>query len=321
MEINFEPFRAIVRCLTPLVHGNRSYWTDAVCRWAADPPHHGDRGILPVPLPVKLTDDERIALLAAIYDACVTEAARIDPWRDPRDLPDLPDDPRDAISGEYQLAIRYAILVRDRVPMLRLHWHTHEAAIEMFIADAERDLAKHGERAAQVGMGGADAGFIERLLAGPNDVELTPRELAMLEAHLKQPVSLAQMQREAKAGTKETATARNKLKLIRDFNRRLQRSLVNTSDATTEAGLAVSGNAAAVAQMESVSVDAKPKRRGWRKANYATVQREAQLAADWEQAREAGVYKPTFAKEHGMTTAKLDALLDRVAKRKSRSDK
>ncbi len=65
--------------------------------------------------------------------------------------------------------------------------------------------------------------FIGRLLAGPDDAELSPRELALLEAYLKQPVSLAQMQLEATAeGTSELARRRNKLKLIRDFNRNLQ---------------------------------------------------------------------------------------------------
>lgn len=42
--------------------------------------------------------------------------------------------------------------------------------------------------------------FIERLLAGPADAELTPRDMALLEAHLKQPISLSAIQRE-KAGT------------------------------------------------------------------------------------------------------------------------
>jgi hypothetical protein len=62
------------------------------------------------------------------------------------------------------------------------------------------------------------------------------------------------------------------------------------------------------------------RRRGRRKADYETAQREAQLAADWERAREAGVYKGDFAKERGTTIAKLDALLDRVAKRKRTSE-
>lgn|GEM_PF-6520858 len=65
---------------------------------------------------------------------------------------------------------------------------------------------------------------------------------------------------------------------------------------------------------------ATPKRRGRKKADYETVQKEAALAASWERAREAGVYKGDFARERGTTVAKLDALLDRVAQRKKRSD-
>jgi hypothetical protein len=65
--------------------------------------------------------------------------------------------------------------------------------------------------------------LIERLLAGPDDVELSPRDLALLEAHLRQPVSFATIQQEKKAtGHSPTEAARNKLKLIRDFNQRLQ---------------------------------------------------------------------------------------------------
>ena len=63
-----------------------------------------------------------------------------------------------------------------------------------------------------------------------------------------------------------------------------------------------------------------PKRRGRRIADYATVQREAALAADWERARDAGTYKADFAKQNGLTVKQLDALLDRVAKRKRISE-
>lgn len=142
MENDFEPFRAIVRRLTPLVNGQREWWREAVRRWANDPPLYGDDEVLPVPLPVRLTRDERIALLAAVFDACVADAATIDPWRDPRDLPELPAAPGgDPIPREYQHAIRYEILVRDRVPNLRDQWDTHEAAIEMLIADIEREVS------------------------------------------------------------------------------------------------------------------------------------------------------------------------------------
>jgi hypothetical protein len=66
--------------------------------------------------------------------------------------------------------------------------------------------------------------------------------------------------------------------------------------------------------------DAKPKRRGRKKADYETVQKEAALAADWNRAREGGAYKGDFAKDHGLTVPKLDALLDRVAKRNRRPE-
>lgn len=65
---------------------------------------------------------------------------------------------------------------------------------------------------------------------------------------------------------------------------------------------------------------ATPKRRGRKKADYETVQKEAELAADWERARDAGIYKPDFAKDKNMTVRQLDALLDRVAKRKRPSE-
>lgn len=60
---------------------------------------------------------------------------------------------------------------------------------------------------------------------------------------------------------------------------------------------------------------AKPKRPGRKKADYETVQKEAKIVAQWERARDAGAYKPVFAKDHGMTMKQLKQLLDRVAKR------
>jgi len=68
------------------------------------------------------------------------------------------------------------------------------------------------------------------------------------------------------------------------------------------------------------SVPPKPKRRGRKKPSDETVQREAQLKDEWERARDSGEYKGTFAKEKGMSLKKFDALLDRVAVRKSRSE-
>ena len=65
--------------------------------------------------------------------------------------------------------------------------------------------------------------FISRLLAGPANVKLSLEDLALLEAYLRQPVSFATIQQEKKAtGHSPTEAARNKQKLIRDFNRGLQ---------------------------------------------------------------------------------------------------
>jgi hypothetical protein len=66
---------------------------------------------------------------------------------------------------------------------------------------------------------------------------------------------------------------------------------------------------------------ARPSRRGRKKADDETVEREAQLAAEWERARDSGVgYKPAFARDKGMALDDFEVLLNRVAKRKSRSD-
>ncbi|MEN0109288.1 MAG: hypothetical protein AAF805_01065 [Planctomycetota bacterium] len=68
----------------------------------------------------------------------------------------------------------------------------------------------------------ADDDFVARLLAGPDDAELSPRDLARLEAHLSQPVSMSVIQREQQAtGESATQSRRNKLQFIRDFNRNL----------------------------------------------------------------------------------------------------
>jgi hypothetical protein len=77
---------------------------------------------------------------------------------------------------------------------------------------------------------------------------------------------------------------------------------------------------AAAYRRGDVSVTTKAKRPGRKKADYETVQREAQLAADWKRAYEAGTYKADFAKDNGMTVKKLDALLDRVAWRQRNSE-
>lgn len=63
------------------------------------------------------------------------------------------------------------------------------------------------------------------------------------------------------------------------------------------------------------------KRRGRKQADYETVQREAEIATNWEQARDCGVSKADFARENGLTVKELDKLIERVAKRKKRSGK
>jgi hypothetical protein len=91
----------------------------------------------------------------------------------------------------------------------------------------------------------ADAGgFIERLLAGPEKVELSPHALALLEAHLRQPVSFAVIQQEKKAaGHSPTEAARNKLKLIRDFNLGLQQPKTPPADVPLDQSTMAAGQA------------------------------------------------------------------------------
>ena len=62
------------------------------------------------------------------------------------------------------------------------------------------------------------------------------------------------------------------------------------------------------------------RRRGRTLADDATVQREAEIAAKWARARDTKVYKGVFARDYGMSVKQLDALLDRVRKRKRRSE-
>lgn len=61
--------------------------------------------------------------------------------------------------------------------------------------------------------------------------------------------------------------------------------------------------------------DTGTKRRGRRKADYETVQREAEIADRWKKARECGVCKVDFAHDEGTTLKKLQQLLDRDRKR------
>jgi hypothetical protein len=115
------------------------WWRNAVLRWAADPPHYFDddgrgSGVLPIPFPnnATLTADDRIALLAAIYDTCVAGGVRIDPWAIFL-LPAGAD-----LSKQGQTAW-WAL--KSRVPTLREHWSSHQAMIEVFLVEVERKLA------------------------------------------------------------------------------------------------------------------------------------------------------------------------------------
>lgn len=63
------------------------------------------------------------------------------------------------------------------------------------------------------------------------------------------------------------------------------------------------------------------KHRGRPKADYETIQRETKLVATWQRARDSGDYKADFAKDKGMNLKVFNRLLNRVARRKSRSDK
>lgn len=64
----------------------------------------------------------------------------------------------------------------------------------------------------------------------------------------------------------------------------------------------------------------KTKRRGPKGASPETIQREAKLIEDWQQAREAGVCKAEFANDNGMTLKDFGNLIARVKRRKSRSN-
>ncbi|MGQ9635941.1 MAG: hypothetical protein ACUVXB_17090, partial [Bryobacteraceae bacterium] len=61
---------------------------------------------------------------------------------------------------------------------------------------------------------------------------------------------------------------------------------------------------------------ARSRAKGRPKADYATVQREQDIAARWERAKAAGVTLKDFAKDQRRPLRDLKALLDRVRKRK-----
>jgi hypothetical protein len=118
-----------------------------------------------------------------------------------------------------------------------------------------------------------------------------------------------------KAAAMERLIARVQLRAGMD-----KANVINMLLADFVAALTVGNESQAVPKPAGDSeTELKPNKRGRPKADYETVQREAQVAADWGRARDSGVYKPDFAKQIGMTTVKLDALLDRVAARNRRS--
>lgn len=74
---------------------------------------------------------------------------------------------------------------------------------------------------------------------------------------------------------------------------------------------------------ESKGVEHQRTRRqpGRPKADYETEQRELAIYESWQKARDANVLKMKFASQNNMDTAEVDRILDRVHKRKKRSDK
>ncbi|GAA4435827.1 hypothetical protein [Bremerella cremea] len=63
-----------------------------------------------------------------------------------------------------------------------------------------------------------------------------------------------------------------------------------------------------------------PKRRGRKKADYATQEKENRIFDAWKRARDSGASKAQFASDQGMPEAELNRLIERVSKRKSRSE-
>lgn len=68
---------------------------------------------------------------------------------------------------------------------------------------------------------------------------------------------------------------------------------------------------------ESGTEATKPRRRGRKKAGHQAVQQEAQVAAEWEQARNERTSKADFAKDREYSLKEFNRLLDRVRKRKA----
>jgi len=65
----------------------------------------------------------------------------------------------------------------------------------------------------------------------------------------------------------------------------------------------------------------KSKRRGRRKADDETVEREAEITEAWAKAKRSGVYKPDFARDKKISLKDFNNLLARVSRRNSRANK
>jgi hypothetical protein len=101
-------------------------------------------------------------------------------------------------------------------------------------------------------MGDADR-IIERLLAGPEGVELSPSDMAVLDAILPHPVSLDAVQHQKNvAGHALSEAAQKKLTLIRDFNRGLQTAKNKPADVHLDRG-AIAAGQGMLAHMDSLA--------------------------------------------------------------------
>jgi len=162
-----DPLQPIADRLVPLVIGRLEWWREGVRRWATDPPRHsvqlgngwwlighnpdhfslkewvdgggnrsdGESLILPVPFPAAvLTEDERIALLAAIHDFYAGGIEQINPWLN------IPSDKADR-----SMSFAYGLLLSDRVPELREHWDTCRATVELYLGKVEQQLTASGK--------------------------------------------------------------------------------------------------------------------------------------------------------------------------------
>lgn len=163
---------------------------------------------------IKLSDEDEAKRIARIVRervrnevgcACFVHAQRIDARTAKREALD------------YQIE-KYQALARSGSPQ-----------IEAFAARVAAELAGWPLSSQEAESGD----FIDRLLSGPVDAELLLRELALLDAYLKQPDSLAEIQRKGKV---MAAQAEKKLRLIRDFNHNL-RSALSTHGTSGPAGM------------------------------------------------------------------------------------